>query len=274
MNWKKKLESAILNKTLYSGSTKKEKKVISASSLGQEDLFNLMQYKHGKKVNNSFGASEIGSVYQLGIDEILKDNPDYIVGLRMEHELPNGWKVSGEFDLFDKVNNVIVDCKVLSPAGHAKAIKGNEDDSYNLQLATYRYLIEKTKPKGIDLTREIYTGLHAVNKGGSASKGNILWQGNIPTNSLETIEKMLLDKSNTLQDCIDNDKLPDQLCDQWKFGRHKGGPARCAIYCDYKDVCPMYSKETEFQIKKNDINTIMKLEPTGPLYKPGKKFDF
>ena len=58
---------------------------------------------------------------------------------------------------------------------------------------------------------------------------------------------LFLEKTNKLQEMLDEyestGKLPEEICDTFKFGAEKGVPKRCLFYCDYNSVCPSFTKK-------------------------------
>ena len=179
--WAKNYEELILKSTEYSGSREPNAKILSASSINKENYYLMNQYNFEKKKQDSFGANTIGSIYQLGIDAAIQKHDKegrYEFGRRMSLQLNNGWVISGELDVFDKVENVIIDNKVVSDYAMKDINKNTPDSDYNLQVATYVMLDHMNKSEE-DLLRgkvhqEPATGaLAIVNKGGSAVKNNI-----------------------------------------------------------------------------------------------------
>lgn len=268
--WEKDLMDAFLNATRYSGTREPGDKVISASSLGKEPYYLLLEFKHGKKDEQAeYGANTTGSIYQLGIDSILKDNPRYWVAKRLKHDLGNGWVCSGELDIYDTEEKIIIDDKVLAGMSYEKTLLDDIDSDYNLQQASYKMLL--LYEEGIDGVR---TALHCVNKAGSATKNNIYKNFEVTVHEPEVIKQMMIDKTNELQHYIDTDTLPP-ICDIFKFGKTNGVANRCKLYCDYNHVCPNYNAHSHHTTNL----TLNSLEPTAHLpkketYLPGKDYEF
>ena len=249
-NWEKVYEDLILKSTQYSGSREPNAKILSASSINKENYYLMNQYKFQKKEQESFGANTIGSIFQLGIDAAIQKNDSegrYIFGKRMEFELENGWKISGELDVMDTIENIIIDNKVISPYAYKDVMKNIPSSDYNLQVATYVMLdhISK-KQEDIDAgnahAEQARGALAIINKGGSASKNDIYTTLELNMYSPEEMMEMYVLKAQELQHYIDTDTMPEEVCDTAKFGMEKGVPKRCTLYCDYRDVCPNYKK--------------------------------
>ena len=259
--WAEDYEKLLLKATEYSGSRQSGEKVISASSINKEPYNLLIQHLFSKKEQDSYGANTIGSIYQLGVDNAIRSlEPDrYEIARRMEIVLPNGWKVSGELDVFDKQENIIIDNKVISDYSYKEVMKNNIDSDYNLQVATYIMLDHMLKTEDQITSGSAYKepacgALAITNKGGSAVKNNIQTYLDLFTYSPEEMYNLFIEKSNQLQEMLDEynstGKLPDEICDTFKYGADKGIPKRCLYYCDYNSVCPAFvKKEAHFERK-------------------------
>ena len=270
--WAKDLMDAFLNATKYSGTREPGDRTISASSLGKEPYYLMLEYLFGKSDDQKqYGANTTGSIYQLGIDSILKDNPRYLIAKRMKYVLENGWTVSGEIDIYDTEENIIIDDKLLSGGGYESAIKDDIDSDYNLQQAVYKMLLEK-----VESIYDARAALHTVNKAGSAAKNNIFKNFELTIHQPETIIDMLVEKTNILQYHIDNHSMPtqpDQICDIYKYGKTNGVANRCKLYCDYKDKCPQYNQNSHITTNLS----LKALEPKPQIretYLPGKDYQF
>ena len=259
--WAEDYEKLLLKATEYTGSRQSGEKVISASSINKEPYNLLIQHLFSKKEQDSYGANTIGSIYQLGVDNAIKSlEPErYEIARRMEIVLPNGWKVSGELDVFDKQENIIIDNKVISDYSYKEVMKNNIDSDYNLQVATYIMLDHMLKTEDQITSGSAYKepangALAITNKGGSAVKNNIQTYLDLFTYSPEEMYNLFIEKSNQLQEMLDEynstGKLPDEICDTFKYGAEKGVPKRCLYYCDYNSVCPAFvKKEAHFERK-------------------------
>ena len=256
--WAKNYEELILKSTEYSGSREPKAKILSASSINKENYYLMNQYNFEKKKQDSFGANTIGSIYQLGIDAAIQKHDKegrYEFGRRMTFQLDNGWVISGELDVFDKVENVIIDNKVVSDYAMKDINKNTPDSDYNLQVATYVMLDHMNKSEE-DMVRgkvhrEPATGaLAIVNKGGSAVKNNIYTTLELNMYSPEEMLFMYEEKAKELQHYIDTNTMPEEICDTAKFGMEKGVPKRCMLYCDFRDVCQNYSKYKKLTDRK------------------------
>jgi hypothetical protein len=92
--------------------------------------------------------------------------------------------------------------------------------------------------------------LAIVNKGGSAVKNNIYTTLELNMYSPEDMLFMYQEKAKELQHYIDTNTMPEEVCDTAKFGMEKGVPKRCMLYCDFRDVCPNYSKYKKLTDRK------------------------
>ena len=251
-------EELLLKATQYSGSRKSGEKVISASSINREPYFLLVQHLFDKQEQSSYGANTTGSLYQLGLDSALAShgNGRWRTAQRLSYVLPNGWTISGEYDIFDTETNTIIDGKVISDYSYKSVMKNDIDSDYNVQVATYSALEHLSKEADDFILRPLPAkgALHIVNKGGSAAKNNVSTWLDLFMHDADTIIKMFTDKTDQLQTLLDNyestGQLPEEVCDTAKYGMDKGVPKRCTLYCDYKDVCPHYNKNKHFTDKR------------------------
>ena len=92
--------------------------------------------------------------------------------------------------------------------------------------------------------------LAIVNKGGSAVKNNIYTTLELNMYSPEDMLFMYQEKAKELQHYIDTNTMPEEVCDTAKFGMENGVPKRCMLYCDFRDVCPNYSKYKKLTDRK------------------------
>lgn len=243
MNWKNDYTDMLLEASGYSGNKKAGEKIISASSLGNDDLQLFLDYKHGKKEDTKFEASNLGSIYQLGVDLACQGNEQYRSSTRYTHVLPNGWTVSGETDQEDLINKVIIDNKTSTGTALKKVKSEGKDHQYALQLAVYKYLIWKN-------TGEDFSGALAfVDKGASYFKptsGDTMNLVEVETYNYEEVEEMLIQKTNKLQEFIDLDVEPDMCANRFPYtSRGVTKPMRCLYYCSFNDKCRHFRQDTQ-----------------------------
>lgn len=242
MNYKYKYEQALIAKTQYSGSTSADSKIFSASMLGNELLQNYFRIKYGTKKDTNFEANTFGSICQLGIDNALSDNKDYISAHRMSYKLDNGWTISGEIDQYDVINNVIIDNKVSTETTLNKIKSEGKKHQYALQLGVYKWLMSKNNKNN-----EPKTCICLINKSQSYFKPNsksVFNMIDVETYSPDEIEKMLIEQTNILDEYIDNNIEPSQCKELWWF-KQKGIsiPMRCTHYCSYRSECKYYKDD-------------------------------
>lgn len=274
-SWASDFEALLLLGTEYSGTAKPGDKVLSASSIGKELYYNILQVKHGKLANQKhYGANTTGSIYQLGLDALIEQyaEPDrYTTAERYKLDLGNGWVVSGEYDIIDHKYKIIIDGKVLSDSSYKKVVMNNINHDYNLQVATYN-MLEFHK------TGNIYSGaLHIVNKGGSPSKDNVMKNMELFMHDIDTIKQMFIDRSEKIQFHLDNNTMPteqDETCNIFAYGKSNGSASRCLSYCDYNKVCPRYNSNTPYYASSQVRNLEIETPKIEEEYKPVEKFRF
>ncbi len=142
-------------------------------------------------------------------------------------------------DQVDHEDKIIYDNKVLTEGGISKLKQYDINDNYNLQLGVYKYLLYKK-------IGEIYdTVLVCVNKSYSyfrKNKKKPIEFIAVSTHDPDEMEKLLLEKTNELDDYIENGIEPAQ-CQNLFWYRDNGvnKPMKCIYYCDYNHVCPYYA---------------------------------
>lgn len=274
-SWASDFEALLLLGTEYSGTAKPGDKVLSASSIGKELYFNILQVKHGKLANQKhYGANTTGSIYQLGLDALIAQYAEqdrYTTAERYKLDLGNGWVVSGEYDIIDHKYKMIIDGKVLSDSSYKKVVLNDINHDYNLQVATYN-MLEFHK------TGNIYSGaLHIVNKGGSPSKDNVMKNMELFMHDVDTIKQMFIDRSEKIQFHLDNNTMPtdqDEMCNIFAYGKSNGSANRCLSYCDYNKVCPRCNNNTPYYASSQVRNLEIETPKTEEEYKPVEKFRF
>lgn len=240
----------LVSASAYSGESRAQQKVFSASMLGNDMLQNYLSWKYGKSDKNKYGANTTGSIYQLGCDTaietfnknadgsddkvlLLTGLPRYQSALRIQRTLHNGWTISGEMDQVDHKLKVIIDNKMVSGIAFKEIMKNDIDHQYNLQLSTYQWLLEPTHGRYEAI-------LSIVNKAGAAIRNDQYATLHLNTHSSEDIEAAFIAETDALSFYIDNDMIPER-CDIFKYGKTKDIPNRCALYCDHNHHCPHYS---------------------------------
>ena len=249
-------EQMLLHAAKYTGNQEKEKKIFSASMLGNDPLQNFLKFKHGGRDSIQFEANTFGSIYQLGVDSAaemwnnFKNETQYENAKRIKVEIENGWIVSGEIDQLDHKNKIIFDNKVTTATTIAKIKKEGPSHQYALQLGVYKYLLEKEAEKTGSEKIEYSTVLPVVDKGFSyfkQNKNSQLTFVEVSTYSTDEIEKMILEKTNELDMYIDLGTEPGRCTNLFPY---KGKPMRCIHYCDFAKHCKHFSHTSPAAIKE------------------------
>ena len=244
----------LLEATRYSGGNQQtgESKTFSASMLGSPLLQNYYRVKYGSQEQTIPGANTLGSIYQLGVDQAAllwnsKNAQQYVNAMRLQYMLDNEWIVSGEIDQYDKLNNVIFDNKLVTDTIAKKIKQEGKWHPYALQLGVYKWLMMKNDY----VKKEPACVLAIGNKTFSHYKKNNLNPVDfieLETHSLEDIEGLLYDKTNELDEYLNNDLVPQQppindLMPYKRKGQARVTRMRCEYYCDYKGVCKYYKTD-------------------------------
>ena len=244
--WKNFIENTILNATKYTGNTQANKRIFSASMLGNDQLMNYLKYIHGSHDSKEYGANTLGSELHLAREHIFNDlkSPEVETELSLKYKLDNEWLITGTMDLVLHNYQIIVDWKTVTTTSIKKAKSEGVFGSYALQLGVYKWLFYKTYKKEYD------TALSMIDKSFSyfkENKYNILEQFRTNTLSLEEIEQMLYDKTNELDEYIKTNTTPSKCANRF-FYKPKGAtvstPMKCIHYCDNNINCPYYSSHS------------------------------
>jgi len=248
-----KFKQALLDATHYDRKIEPNKKVFSASMLGNQKLQNYLQITIGAGSDKTeVDASTLGSLVHTAIKQAAQARNKfmkitYLPEHRFSHTLENGWTITGSIDLIDHEYNTIFDHKVTNTKSIIKIKKEGKDHPYALQLGVYKWLLSKES----DI--EYKSVITAFDK--QASKFNqesldMLQFIPIDTYSPEEIEKLLTAATDDLVTYMETSAEPAQ-CDtkslMWykKPGTDKSVPMRCKFFCSYKLVCPYYSIKGE-----------------------------
>ena len=225
------LLNQIKQTTLYTGSIEPEDKSLSASSFNLEPQQLVLRYKYGNiEPDWSFNESVFGSIAHLGFESIFKDNPRYECEAKGITTI-NGWAITGSIDLLDKESKSIYDWKILNSNSFKKAIN---KESYIANMSIYKLLFPEYNK----------TFLFAINKCGKSSNKSFYDIINVSDNiwsSEQTNDRIVDLTTNIEQWLLESKTIPE--CKVWQFGRTKQGrPAKCELYCSWRDVCPIHKK--------------------------------
>ncbi|NPA45137.1 MAG: hypothetical protein GXO49_06375 [Chlorobi bacterium] len=238
-----KIIKKIIEKTQYKGNNDPNVKQISASQFGDELLQIWLRYKYGVIPNEKFTQSTLGSLVHIGIQEIVKHEPEIEVEKDVLVKFSNGWTLSGSIDIVDNKEKVIYDIKVTTNYTLENILK-NKDHNYIWQLSVYRYLMKELT--GIDYNTKLLMILKDGNEFDNRK------QASTPHFEIVNIEpKTYSDIESKFNEIVDKLELheeigsyPEQCKDLWirKLKNGKIIKKKCEIYCSYKDVCPYYKK--------------------------------
>ena len=241
-----KLEKIILDATEYSGNKKKEIRAISASAIGKEPIEIYLRYKHGVNQSENIEQTTLGSLLHLGLEHIFKKHDGFITEHDFsEYELENGWKITGTSDLIDMNTKTIHDYKMIKNFPIKKIKEEGIENSYVQQLNVYRILAEN------EFNTKFNTSILAFNKEGGINTrtGDLIpsyEEISLPKIEDKIIINMALEKTNIVQEHIDNDTIPEKCEDVWlRKIKQKTVPMKCAFYCSYSNECPHYNPKKE-----------------------------
>jgi len=238
-----KIIKKIIEKTQYQGNNKPNIKQITASQFGDDLLQIWLRYKYGVIPNDKFTQSTIGSLVHIGIQELIKSEPEIEIEKDVLVKFSNGWSLSGSIDIVDNKEKVIYDIKVTKQYT-VKQLKKEQKHHYIWQLSVYRYLMKELT--GIDYN----TKLLAILKDGSdynIKEGNATPHYEIidlEPISYEEIKRRFNEIVNQLESYDKLGSYPEQCKDLWirKFKNGNTIKMKCEVYCSYKYVCPYYKQ--------------------------------
>ena len=242
--------NTVKKRTIYSRKTIPNNKVFSASMAGSELLEQYFIIKHGvpKDASNIFSASDLGSVFHLGMEEVFKDEDDYFTEKRFQHKLDNSdWTISAQIDLIDTKNKIIFDYKLSTTTAKDKILKQGKLHPYALQLAINLWLLSKTY--GEERTSKYKPCIAFFDKKGSlfnSESEEIFYPIFIDVMTLEETQEYLTEATTTLDKYIDNNKEPKQCKSSSLFwykkpNQDKATPMKCEHFCSYKNICKHFS---------------------------------
>jgi len=238
-----KIIEKIIEKTQYQGNNEPNIKQISASQFGDELLQIWLRYKYGVIPNEKFTQSTIGSLVHIGIQELIKNEPEMEIEKDVLVKFSNGWSLSGSIDIVDNKEKVIYDIKVTKQYTISQ-LKKEPKHHYIWQLSVYRYLMKELTGSDYDIR------LFAVLKDGSdfnVRDGHATPHYEIidlEPISYKEIEKRFNEIVEQLESYEQIGSYPEQCKDLWIRKLKNGNTIKmkCEVYCAYKDVCPYYKQ--------------------------------
>jgi len=267
-------KKAIIKATEYSGNKSVGKKILSASSITNDDLVLILKYKHGSVESDEFGQNTIGSLYQLGVDDAFKNIDNVDTALRLEHSIPStDWVLSGEIDQLvhlehdGVMHHYIVDNKLVKHKTKTDVLKDGMH-SYVLQLNAYRWLLHKNEV--INDCEPVHLVLAFAYK-----DGTLFAKEEIPNFELvnidlmmmdnETFESIIIEKANHLESFLSLDTTPPECSTKfWNMSKKKttgkAVPERCVRnWCGVADYCPYFQKGKKHRERTAIKNLLNKL---------------
>ncbi len=260
------LHQTMLKATTYSGNKIKQKKILSASQITNDDLPLYLKYMFGlNKKEPQWGQNTIGSIYQLGCNNVFEAEKGEIEK-RLELKLKDGWVLSGEldhlvpFEYNGETHYAIIDNKLVKYSKVKEIKKEGNKHQYSIQVRMYKYLLHTVE--GIE-NDKIHTYLALAFKDGSWFTKTIVPNFELVEiqNSLrdDEIQNMLNEKIDRMERYINNKETPDK-CENlfWRAAEKPAKPMRCIKFCDVSEHCPYHNRYT-MGSKKNILNKLVGL---------------
>ena len=218
-------------------------KHVSASQIGG-DLLPIWLSKTAKRdVNNRIGLAYIGSAFHLGMEEALNDKMDerYDTEVVAKRVLPNGWTITGTADVIDTEKENIHDYKTTGNSGYKQKRKDAKDvkSQFSVQGSCLLYV---NNFKGQFYGEVFIRDWKPWHKDHPA---NAYQQLPVDTMCHNQTEVYLVQKTDKLQGYIERDEAPPE-CDDVMWMVYEGNriKLKCEYYCDFKNSCPHYKKNT------------------------------
>ena len=271
-----KLIKEIMDRTSYSGNSKSGKKIISASSITNDILPEVLKFRNGLNPSKKIEQNTLGSIFQLGMDSLFSEDNDKTVAMRLEYTLKNGWKLSGELDLLYELDGelLIVDFKLSKESRTTIVEKDGVLGDYALQLRAYEFLITHSSDYyGQPIRKFLFFGI----------KDQSYFAKNAPEDSIKIIEmnqedsltdeqflEIINERIDELDTYIDSPKKKPPQCKNlfWSRKEARATPVRCTRYCSVSEYCS-YARNP---IKKDRVNKLMGLINSGNVQDtPNKK---
>jgi len=238
-------ENIIVDNTTYSGNKKAKRKILSGSMLKIDPIRFKLQYEYGYIGQHEIGQNTIGSILQIGIDKLVKEESKIESTVRITKQFGD-WTLSGEIDQLITFDNklIIIDNKLIKKATYGKLLKEDWSHEYALQVRFYKYLLAEET----DMPIEMYISLWFKD-------GTVFGKEIIPNWELFKIEdnwvsdeefeeKIIEPKIRELEEAIVTpiNDLPQCNNLLWNNRRGKSRPEKCISFCEYNNKCPHYNK--------------------------------
>jgi len=182
------------------------------------------------KKPSKISQATMGSIYDMGLRDIVEEIPYMRNGDRREMKLPNGFTLTGEADHIDDHNKHLIDGK-LSKIYAFKQAEKEAKHHYRLQLNFYRILYD---------IRDYKMFLYWSLKDQSDVKADHPDEALVPFEVDVISDQWLIDKavefSDELKKRIDNNDPKEKCDDIW-------GGMRCKMYCDNAPACEYAKKK-------------------------------
>lgn len=235
---------------------------ISASQLGKEDLQVYLQMIYGNQPETEISDATLGTIFHKGMecmaleaqeDQTVQDQ--ILIEHSMAWKLPNEWWFTGTADLvhYNGSTFYIHDYKLTKNYTVKMFRKNVLGHTYGLQMSGLAYLAGKnlmTKDDSVSCTVDFFL------KDSNKMKFEpvhvpVTFAPLLPA----TVEELIVEKTNRIQDHIVNATIPPECKDTWI--RKVGGQTvktMCEFYCSQKNNCPYYKKKEQY--KNSNVNLI------------------
>ncbi len=253
------LEKIVLEQVQYKSGydNKDDKYVISASMVDKDPLQNYLTILYGSHSSERITDAELGSVFHLGMEQIVSKTIPKGAKLLSEHsmhmELPNGWILSGTADLVvhnADMTSSIHDYKLTKSYALKMINKNPQVHSYGVQLQVLDMLHSKEFEVGpSDIFIEVFLkDAKAIEKEKTYNRVQIAPAG------YKALEAHIVTITDSLQKHIEEGSIPEKCPDVWERKLKNGTTisTKCALYCSHgaANVCPYYKADTRESVAR------------------------
>lgn len=180
-----------------------------------------------------------GQLMALLLERVVKSSPELAKRFKVEERCSiqvHGWKVSGQFDLYDLETSTLSDWKFVG-AFAAKMAKAGNKEEWERQVNVLRWLYEGSKGPCADRL-EIVCLLRDFSEKTEIQDGLLPCETiEMPCNGLEATEMWVKERVLQFQAALmlPDDQLPP--CSQEERWYRNGVSKRCQRYCPVRTIC-------------------------------------
>lgn len=218
MEWLKDVE-------FYTGDRKKSRYEVSVTELAGDDaLAMFLRRTCDIEREPKITQATLGSIFDLGMREIaVQEGFESLSRVKRTFEK---WTISGEGDLYNREENVIIDVKLTKLYAMEQWQKKPKEHQYTIQLNWYRVLVGDDKTK-----LQLYWFLKDQTETNDKHPKEALVVTDVPILDEVELFGFMREKLYELE-ALYNGGKKEKCNDTW------GNDLKCKLFCDCKEVCP------------------------------------